>query len=219
METTELIRLVSYILNTLVILVLSGYFFREYLIKKLRASLAWGIGFLFLGIAMANLTFMATVEVTRPMVLIGGVFTATMIALLYYGASLLFFREGSFFREKMAIVYFALVLIVQTTTALLAPADRIAETVRGPTLGLIGIAYLLIAILFYQVSRRLSAEDPRRRTITLVSAAWVIIFVFNMYLAFQWGEQPTIESIGWIIGSFGWFLLLYGMTTGKTTRT
>ena len=186
--------------------------------KRLRASLAWGLGFFVLAIAILNLTFIVVTEVSRTVVIIGAIFTAGMISLLYYGASLLFFREGSFFREKMTVLYFIIVFLAQTVSALIAPPERIAEYARTPSLGLIGITYMLIAILFYQVSRRLPEDDPRRKTTVLVSVAWIIVFIANIYLALFFGEYPTIETFALLLGTVGFILLVYGMTTGKTTR-
>jgi hypothetical protein len=210
--------LACYVINAIVLLVLSGYFIREFITKRLRASLAWGIGFLLFAIAMLNLGLLAAAEVTKPQVMFGFVLTSLMVGLLYYGASLLFFKEGSFFREKMAVIYFLAVLFVGIVLTYITPAEQISEQVRTPSLALVEIAYFVIAVLFLQVSRRIPKEDPRRRTIALVSTAWWIIVIWNLYLAFFWGEYPTIEAGVLLFGTFGFLLLLYGMITGKTTR-
>lgn len=219
METIELVRLICYGISIIACFILSGYFFREFNAKKLRASLAWGLGFLLFGFGQMTTAFLATAEVSRSGIAVGAVFTAGMISLLYYGASLLFFREKSFFREKMAAVIFIVAFALEIFLAYIAPENQIAEFVRGPTTAFLGIIYFLIAVLFFRVSRRLPDGDPRRRTLSLVSAGWVIILIWNIYLGLFWGDYPSIESGVYIFGSFGYILLLYGMTTGKTTRT
>ena len=218
METIEIIRLACYVVNIISSFILGVFFIREFSIKRLRASLAWGLGFILFGITISNLAFMAAAEVSKPAVYIGFAFTAIFIALLYYGASLLFFKERSFWREKMTVIWFFAVLLVGLVLTYFTPAEQITQAVRGPSLTLTGTVYFVIAILFYQVSRRIPKEDTRRRTITLVSAGWWMILIWNIYLALFFGEHLILEAFAFLLGSLGFLLLLYGMTTGKTAE-
>ncbi len=219
METLEIVRLACYAANTITLLLLAGYFLREYMTKRLRASLAWGLGFLLFAIVIINLAFLVTVEMTKTSVYFGFLVTATMVALLYYGTSLLFFREGSFFREKMTAIYWlVMVLIGWTLTYLSKPDPAELAKVGRPSMVMFVIAYVIIGILFYRVSRRLPEDDPRKRTIAMVSTAWFILAIWNIYIGTLLDVYPTVEAGVLLFGSFGFLLLLYGMTTGKTTR-
>ncbi|MBU7044921.1 MAG: hypothetical protein HXS54_00675 [Theionarchaea archaeon] len=218
METIELIRVASYVINAVACFVLSVYFLRDFFTKRLRASLAWGIGFLLFGLVVLNLILLSTAELSKSAVYFGFLLTSVMVFCLYYGASLLFFNERSFFREKMAIIYCLATLFIGLILTYLTPTEKIVETMRTPTTAMYGILYIVITILFYQVSRRIPEGDPRRRTIGLVSLSWAIIAFWNFYIAFAWLERPSIEAGIFLLGSFGFLLLLYGMTTGKTTR-
>lgn len=218
METIELVRLACYGINALVLFVLAGYFGLEYSRKKLRASLAWTLGFLLFGIVVVNLAFLATAGVTKPQVVLGAVLTASNMALLYYGASLLFFSEKSFFREKMTVAIFSLFLVITVFVVYLIPVEELAEKLRLPFTGLMALITAVIAILFYRVRTRLAIGDPRRRTVTYVSAAWAVITLWLFYIAMFWAVYPQIEAGVFLLGSFGFILLLYGMTTGRATK-
>lgn len=219
METIELVRLACYIVNMAVCFTLATYFLREYVNKRLRASLAWGLGFGLLAPVILTQVFTFAVVVSRYLLMLGLVLAAMVITFFYYGTSLLFFAEGSFFRERMAVIYFVVMLIIGEAAAYTAPAGQIVESIRLPTAILYTITYLLIGIQFSRVSRRLPKEDPRRRTTTLVSAGWLIVALWMVYQGVFWGEYAAIESVVFLVGSFGFLLLLYGMTTGKTTRS
>ena len=214
-----MIRLVCYIINALATFVLGCYFLKEFINKRLKASLAWGIGFLMWSPVIANLAFMATVEISKVAVMGGFVITSIMVALLYYGASLLFFNEESFFREKFTVIYFLATLFVGLGLAYVTPAgEGFVEKIRGPSSAMYTLLSIVIGTLFLKVSRRLNTTDPRRKTITLVAAGWYIIGLWEAYIGLAWLEYPSIEAIIFLLGSFGFILLLYGMTTGKTTK-
>ena len=218
MDIVEVIRLACYVVNIIASFTLAGYFLREYMSKKLRASFAWGLGFTLLGFVIVTQVFLFAVQVSRSLIMIGIIFASIVIALLYYGTSLLFFSEGSFFREKMTAIYFFLMLLVGEVVSYIAPEERIIEYSRGSTAFIYTFVYFLIGILFYRVSRRIPKEDLRRRTISLVSVAWFIIGIWMIYQGLYWGEYPMIEAGVFLFGSLGFLLLLYGMTTGKTAR-
>ncbi len=214
MEIIELVRWTCYGLNVIVCLVLAGYFFREYSSKKLRASLAWGIGFGFwIYATVAAAFFIGVEEVTKTALALSIIPAATFVALLYYGASLLFFSEGSFFRGKTAVIYWLAVAFVGWTLTYITPTDLIIERVSLPLMVMFTIGYLVISVLFYRVSRRLPKEDPRRRTVSLVAVSWIIIACWQISVGSV--ENSVIEAGITIFGTFGYILLLYGMITGK----
>lgn len=218
METIELIRLACYGINAVALFVLGGYFIREYVRKKLRPSLAWGVGFALFGIVVINLASLAAAGITKLLVMFGVVLTATTMSLLYYGAALLFFREGSFYREKMTVIIFLLFNAISSYIVYVVPVDRIAVQLRGPFVTGMALIVIVIGILFGRVMSRLPKEDIRRRTLAYVSIAWFILGMWLAYLALFWGEYPGIEAATFLLGSFGFLLLLYGMTTGKATK-
>lgn len=217
METIELMRVASYAINAIVCFILGTYFAREYLAKRLRASLAWCLGFFLFGLVVLNLIFITT-EVTKGIVYLGYLLAAVMVFGLYYGASLLFFREGSIFREKFAALYALIVILTGWILTYVTPVDQIIERLKLPSIAFYALIFFIIAVLFLQVSRRISSEDPRKRTLILVSAAWFILTIWQIYIGLALGEYPLIEPIVFTMGTGGFLLLLYGMTTGKTGR-
>ncbi len=219
MLTIEFVRVVCYAVNGISSLLLSGYFFREYMVKRLRASLAWGTGFFLFLIAVITIYYVTAVEAAKPVLYFGFIFSAFLVSLLYYGTSLLFFSEGSFFREKMTAIYWVVVIIIGVTLTYSAPSDRLIEYTRLPGMAVFVFGYALIGFLFSRVSVRLPKGDLRRRTTILVSLAWFIIAGWNLGIGiFTGGKNPIVEAFIFLFGSVGFLLLLYGMTTGKTTR-
>ncbi|KYK37998.1 MAG: hypothetical protein HXS46_14000 [Theionarchaea archaeon] len=219
METVELIRLGCYATNATTSFILAVYFLRDFARKRLRASLAWGLGFAFFGVAMVPMAAIATIEITKPAMAIGVVISSLEVLFLYYGASLLFFREGSFFREKFAVIYFLATIVVGELFVMYTPIEKVAERLAPGVTAIIAIVYIACAILFFQVSRRLPKDDPRRRTITLVSLGWVFIVLWAFYIAVFWLRAPaSADAALFLLGSVGFVLVLYGMITGKATR-
>lgn len=218
MVNTTIILGVCYVINALALFVLFGYFFRQYSAKRLRASLAWATGFLAFAFGIVTLAFMATGEVSKLPVMIDVVLTSIAMTFFYYGASLLFFREGSFFREKMAVILFVVYLVISLFITYILPVEEIAEKMRAPVLFMEIIVFITIASLFLQVARRLPKDDARKRTVNLVAASWIIISVWAFYIGAFWGTHPILEALVFILGSGGFLLLVYGMTTGKATR-
>ena len=216
-ETTFILQL-CYGINSIVLGVLAIYFLREYMNKKLKASLAWALGFAFFLLTVVNLGFLTTGVIGKPQVAFGAFVAPLMLAFFYYGASLLFFGEGSFFREKMTIILFIVVFGLSEFLVIYLPADQIADRMKAPTMIFFVFVFSVIAILFYQVSRRLPKEDPRRGSVALVSAGWLTVTFWMGYVGFYWGENPVLEAAVFLLGSFGFVLLFIGMTRGRATR-
>jgi hypothetical protein len=217
LETIELIRIACYALNAISCFTLAVYFVREFFTKRLRPSLAWAVGFGSLGVAIIAMA-MTTMEVSKSVLTAGFLLSTLTAPSLYYGASLLFFKEGSFFREKFTVIFYLVVLIVGLTVIVITPVEYLVERLTFIVQPIYLFAYLVIGILFLQVSRRLPTNDPRRRTITLVAAAWGIISFWVAYVLFFLYKYIALEAVVFLIGSVGFLLLLYGMTTGKTSK-
>ncbi len=217
MVSIETLRLVCYIVDAFATLLLAGYFLREYMAKRLRASLAWCLGFILFTILMLQLAFFTTiVELSKLQVMIAFTFAAALVSLLYYGGALLYFGKKSFFREKATVLFFFVVLLIGSVLTSITEEKDLIERVGPPTGIIYGIAYVVIGTFFLQVSGKLPKEDPRRRTLTVVGLAWYIIAGWNTYVGLFFKRFPLLEPIVFLVGSFGFLLLLYGMTTGKT---
>ena len=219
METVELIRLACYIVDIIVCFILVGYFIREYVYKKLRASLAWAVGFTLFGFLIISLASYTTIaEVSKFQVMMAFIFAALAVSSLYYGASLVYFDEGSFFREKMTVALFVGVLVIGSIITYITPQAQLISTMGFWTTWIFFSVYVAIGTMFYSVASKLSKGDPRRRPIIMVALAWYIVSIWNNYVGLAWGENPAVEAGMFLFGSFGYVLLLYGMTTGKTTK-
>lgn len=216
MEYIETIRIATYGVNVAVCLILTIYFSKEYNQKRLRASLAWAIAFFLYALLLISMILMATVEITKSYLMLSYVFSALLVSLFYYGASLVFFEEKSFFRETMTILFFLTVIFLGSVLMFLLPAEEFIAKMSVPIVGVYVIIYSVIGILFYQSSQKMPEVDPRRKSTLLVSIAWFIIAIWNAYLAGFWLENPRIEALVFSFGSCGFILLLYGMTQGKT---
>jgi hypothetical protein len=220
---TSIIVLTSYAISVVVTFVLSMYFFREYRYKKLRASLAWGIGlflYAFTQLTDISVAVFGEMSVGKPGLVAGLVVTALGMVLFYYGTSLLFFSPGSFFREKMS----ALILVVYTLyfsyLVITLPVEGFREAVVAPIhIGLLVPIFLVISVLFYRVSRRLPHDDPRRRTILLVSAGWLCLVFNSGFRAFFLGYNPILDALIESLHVLAWILILYGMVLGKVAKT
>lgn len=218
MVDTTYILLACYTVNIIALFLLGGFFFREYFTKRLKASASWGFAFILYALVVINLAFLATGEISKSSVMVGVILTSVMMALFYYGASLLFFSEGSFFREKFAVILFFLIFAISSFIVIYFPTEEIVAVMRTVTTLMMATVFFLIGVLFYRVSGRLPRGDPRRRTVTLVAAAWFIVVIWLVYIAFFWGEYAIPEALVFLLGSSGFLLLLYGMTTGRATR-
>lgn len=216
----NIVLTISYLIAIAVTLVLSAYFIREYRVKKLRASLAWSLGFLAWAFVMLTdlfAIFQGETIVGKPVIFFGLIVLAMSMTLFYYGTSLLFFSPGSFFREKMSIlimVSFALLsvylVMVFQEEGFRAEAAKILQPVMT-------FIFLVISVLFYRVSRRLGKGDPRRTTVLLVSIAWLLIAIQNAYRIFV-GYSMATDIIFQSLYVPGWLILFYGMILGKAAK-
>ncbi|MGD2248632.1 MAG: hypothetical protein PVF58_09515 [Candidatus Methanofastidiosia archaeon] len=214
---------ISYVVSIVATATLAVYFFREYAQKKLRASLAWGLGLLVYVFAMItdfSVDISGEMAVGKPALLIGLMVTFAGMTLFYYGTSLLFFNRGSFFREKISALLFIFYIAVSVYLVVTLPTEGFKEAVRFPLeTFLISPVYFAISILFYRVSARVDSDDPRRQTILFVAAGWFLLLIGGLYRGLFFGSSAAFDSLSHIVRATAWLLILYGMTFGKAART
>jgi hypothetical protein len=219
----NIIYVVSYVVAIIATLILSVYFFREYSKKRLRASLAWGIGFLLYGVTQIShlsTEIFGEITVGKLGLSAGMIAVAIGMALLYYGTSLLFFGAGSFFREKMTVIIFVIYNVYFIYAAFTYPLEGFADSVRQVfEVGFAAPVFLAIGILFYRVSARLPSGDPRKQIVRLVSAGWFGSVIDTVYLGLFLGISAVTDAAINIVHAVAWILILYGMTIGKVGKT
>lgn len=216
------ISVISYVVAIVATVILSAYFFREYERKKLRASLAWGVGFglYFLGQITDLYVDLYGAPAIGKAGLMGGL-TVVVLAMvfLYYGTSLLFFSPSSFFREKMSVLLAVIYIIIFAYATGIIPVEGFKEQIAAPVqLLLVAPIFFAIAILFYRVSTRLAREDPRRSTILLVSAGWGIAVVHAVTFGLLLGTSAVLDTAIHSTHAISWILILYGMVLGRAAR-
>ncbi|KYK36435.1 MAG: hypothetical protein AYK19_08625 [Theionarchaea archaeon DG-70-1] len=213
---------ISYIVTIGATLILSMYFFREYYLKRLRASLAWAAGLLLYGIVQIGHLAVAMVgEVAMGKPAMGGalVILALALTLIYYGTSQLFFSPGSFFREKMSAFVLLICFVLFAVLLATFPTEGFAARIPPYVEPLATLVFLFTGVSFYNVFRRLGPGDPRRRTVLLVSLGWFLVVIDTIYLGFAQGLSRTLDTVINIEHAVAWLLLLYGMALGKAART
>jgi len=219
METTEMTQLVFYI-SILVCAAIAVYFLRGFLSnRRLRASLWWATGFLLFAFGILAMTVATVYGFHRILVVLTFAFVAASVTFLYYAASLLFFSRKSFFREKFAVILFAVSVFLFSLPVYLSE-EHTAEIMRSSMIALFAVAFLVIAVLFSlfnQVARPLRGGHPCRTLGALQSLAWWIIAVWSLCFALFWGSIIVIGSI-FGLSSFEFILLLYGCKGGDIVK-
>ncbi len=219
----NILYVATYMIGAIATLILAVYFFREYLKKRLRASLAWAIAFLFYALGMSTdiaIALIGEVSVGKPGIAFGLLTVALSLTLFYYGTAQLFFSGGSFFREKMSVVLFLALIAFYGIIFIKLPTDGFRNLVRPFTELTFLLVFLVIGFLFFRVSQRLPADDPRRQIILLVSSGWFLAAINAFYLGNYLEYSSAIIDAGSnIVHAIGWMLILYGMAIGKAART
>lgn len=213
----------SYVVSSAATFVLSIYFLREWRAKKLRASLAWCLGFLFYFFTMVTdlaISMFGEVSAGTATIAFGLLVVALGVTLFYYGAALLFFSPKSFFREKLSVIIMAIFIVLSIYLVATHPAEGFRDA-AAPYIQLLLMSpvFFVIAVLFYQVSRRLDADDPRKRTVLLVSSGWFILLINSLYRGTYLGYSATVDAILNLVHLGAWFVLLYGMVYGRVSKT
>lgn len=215
-----MIERIIYTAEILFPLTLSICFLRDYEARKVRASLAWGVGFLLYGF-LVNYVIITLVSFATERdkyiiyrIAAFGVIVLGMM-LLYYGIFLLLFHQESFFRKKMKaiiiVIYLVYVLLlIQKYGDLPEPVLLLAQALKIPI-------FLMMAALFYRSYRKISFDDPSKRIPLIASVASLLLavsFVPVEPLLFH-VVQVTLDPIpvsGLIfygVKSVAWILMLY----------
>ncbi|MGD2249276.1 MAG: hypothetical protein PVF58_12790 [Candidatus Methanofastidiosia archaeon] len=214
--------LISYTVGITASVVLGFYFLYDFATRKLRASLAWGIGILLYSLGEATDVYVnITGEITlgKPGLFAALLVVACAMVLLYYGTSLLFFTKESFFREKMAVIIFAIYIVYSAYLVGALPVEGFRQAVVAPIqLGLMTPVFVVSCILFYAISWKMEPGDPARTSSFLVSAAWGLLAINSGFRGLFLEYSPVIDALIQIIHMVAWILLLYGMTLGKAAR-
>ncbi|MBU7044328.1 MAG: hypothetical protein HXS47_12130 [Theionarchaea archaeon] len=213
---------VSYIIAIAAAIILSMYFFREYSIKRLPASLAWGIGFILYALAQTShliAELFGEVTLGKSGYFGGLLIYAIAMTLFYYGTSLLFFNPGSFFREKAAILIFAVLGSFSGYITYSFPLEGFTQTAGTYIQSVMWIIFLIITFLFYRVTRRLPKNDPRKKVLSLVSVGWAMVTMYTLYLGLLIGRWVIIDALFLIIHAVAWIMILYGMVLGKAAKS
>ncbi len=218
----SILYVISYIIAIAAVISLSGYFFREYSIKRMHASLAWSLGFLFYGIAQINhlsADVLGDVRVGKPAFAIGMMMLVFAVTLFYYGTSLLFFDEGSFYREGLPVIIFLGYSVYSVVILVELPLEGFVEAVAPfLSLGEMMPMFLVIAAPFYLTSKKLDQSDPRRHMLLLLFTGWFFVAVSSAYLGTSLGFSWVTDSMIYILQMLAWLLILYGMTIGKAAK-
>lgn len=214
--------LFSYAVAIAATFIISVYFFYEYYVKKLRSSLAWALGFFFYGIAQSShLTADMVGEIAMGKLgfAVGIMVLIFAMILFYYGTSLLFFDEKSFFREKASFLLFLVFTAYSLYLVMVLPMEGFLKAIATPiSLVLMMPIFLVMGVLFYHVCRALARDDSRRQTVLLVSMGWFLVGISSLYLGLFLGYSGISDSANYIVHVVAWILILYGMTIGKATR-
>ncbi len=232
-ENEDLIYVLSFFFEIGAILILSIYFFRDYIIHRRRASLVWGIGLLLsirlIHVYAANIIegiSGSLIEDLNVSLQVGVWILLMMVAfgmiLLYYGTSLLIFKPGSFFREKMSIFVFFVYFLFISWYAIRANF-RIPFIVNiwfqiGPLL--MAPAYLMIATLFYSFSHKSDSSLPIKGISFILSVGSLLLAIssvlmgWDMYLPMPSGFSIFITHV---LSSMAWILIIYAMVIRKAT--
>jgi hypothetical protein len=200
--------------------VVAGYFFREVLSERLRASLWWAAGFAVFALGMIAITGAVWYEVHRGFVLLSFALVAVSAVFFYYAGSLLFFGRKSFFREKVAVILFAVSFVLFLLFVYLPSEEHLAETIRSPAVPVTAVALVVITVVFnrvagvyYRIVWRLPTDTVCRKLGILQPAVWILA-VWCLYSALFTGSTIA-AGIVFVLISCEFILFLYHCTEGE----
>jgi hypothetical protein len=144
---------------------------------------------------------------------------AVALTLFYYGTSVLFFKSGSVYRERVPLILFIFYVVYLVIIVVIFPEEGFIDKAAAPIeLVVILPIFLVIAFLFYRLSRRIPPEDPSKQIVFIVSLGWFLAAVDAFYLALFLGSSGITDSLINIVHAAAWLLILYGMALGKAAR-
>jgi len=218
-STADVLRETSNLISIGVKIVLVFYFFRRYSQSRAATPLMWGTGFLFFALSQIPIMIMRYFQdpnTNMQFALLASSLAALAFTFLYYGTALLFFKKGSFMRKKLSIIFFVAMMAV----ILMFPITMSTETVLKSMFMVVVTGFffpitLLMAIIFFMIWSRLSADNPRKPNVLLVGAAWLLYSMQSLLTSTYFGKHYDWGF--YILASCLFLMLLYGMTFGKAT--
>ncbi len=179
----------------------------------------WGTGFFFFGLSQVPVLSMRYFQdpyTNMYFAFLAASLAALSLALLYYGSALLYFKKGSFMREKLTIIFFVIMIAV----VLMFPFIFSPETVLKPLFVVVSSGFIfpmlfIVTIIFFVIWRRLAPDNPRRTGVLLVAGALLIYSVASGITSTYFGLH--FDWIFSILCIISFLTLLYGMILGKAT--
>jgi hypothetical protein len=217
---TEILRWTSTFVSIGVKFVLAAYFFHKYRQKKMGVPLVWGAGFLFFGLSQVPILVMRYFKdpnTNMGFALLGAFLAALSLALIYYGSSLIYFKKGSFMREKLSIILFSIMGGVTLLFPIFMTSQEVLRRIfMVVATGFIFPVLFLVSVVFFVIWMRLEPDNPRKPNILLVSFGWFTYSIVNGVGSFSVGR--SFEWVFYVLATIAFLILLYGMILGKATN-
>ncbi len=179
----------------------------------------WGAGFLFFGLSQIPILAMRYFKdpaTNMGFALMGAFLAALSLVLMYYGSSLIYFKKGSFFREKLSTIFFVVMIaIILTFPLIMSPQDVLRTVFVVVASGFIFPILTIVAIIFFMIWHKLEPENPRKPNVFMVAVAWLMYSLLNGLTSTYYGQQ--FDWVFFTVGTISFLLLLYGMSLGKAT--
>lgn len=179
----------------------------------------WGGGFLFFGLSqipILTMRYFKDPTTNMEFALMGAFLAALSLALMYYGTSLIYFKKGSFFREKLSAIFFVVMTaIILTFPLVMSPQEVLKMVFVVVASGFIFPILTIVAIIFFLIWYKLEPKNPRKPNVFLVAVAWLMYSLLNGLTSTYYGKM--FDWIFFIVATVSFLLLLYGMTLGKAT--
>ncbi len=216
---TETLRWISTFVSIGVKFLLAVYFFSQYTKKKRRAPLVWCGGFFFFGLSQVPILAMRYFRDPTTNIffaLLAAFLAALSLGLLYYGASFLYFTQGSFMREKFSVILWVMMMAAVTVFVYVVPREAILNSVFFMVAtGFIFPVLFAVGLIFFVVWYKLDPTNPRRVNVLLVGAAWLAYSLVNGIGSFYFGKP--LEWMFYVLSIVSFLTLLFGMSMGKAT--
>ena len=199
--------------------ILAIYFLRIYSKERKEIPFIWGTGFFFFGLSQVPIfaiRYFQDPETNMAFALLAAFLAALSLALMYFGAALLYFPKNSFMREKLTIISFVVMVVV----ILMFPFTMSAEAILKSVFVVVSSGFIfpmlfMVALIFFVIWRRLAPDNPRRRGVFLVAGSLLVYSVASGVTSTYFGRQ-----FDWVFATLSivsFLILLYGMILGKAT--
>ena len=218
-NAVEILRWISPIAGMGMKFILAIYFLKIYTKEKKKIPFVWGTGFFFFGLSQVPVLAMRYFQdpkMNMAFALLAAFLAALSLALMYYGAALLYFPKGSFMREKLTIFSF----VVMTAVIVAFPFALSTEDVLKSVFVVVSSGFIfpmlfMVGLIFLVIWRRLAPDNPRRTGVLLVAGALLVYSVASGITSTYFGRQ--FDWVFAIVSIVSFLTLLYGMILGKAT--